>query len=315
MLCFASLALLSGLFFVLQDLATATEGSGSAFHEKDLAVIRFSSPQQFALLLHEPEPAPRLYKVGDLLTHPDDRTRLLEVERIQARRLTLRDHRTGRRWSLQSDGAAPVVGGLVFLGAVSLTDIRYRFEASDRMVREAPVVLSVAGTRAVLKQQVPVTGLGGQRSGPAGDSPFAPGSRGGRATASAGVPSRIGEGTYEVDKSALAPTLNKLSKKLAKGVRDITRALWNRGSMLPVRSSVGDGVLTEGGFTVTEPKVAQTFGIEVGDTIVAVNGKPVSSPLNAYWTFQEVFIRGKTNRLRVDLVRGGRPVTQTYKIK
>lgn len=311
------LTLISLLTFIPapQPLATAGEGTASSFHERDLAVMRLASPQQFALLLHEPETAPRLYKVGDLLVHPDEASRLLEVERIQGNRLVLRDRRTGRRWSLKPRRATPLARGLVFLGTVSLTEVRYRFEASDQIMAGAPVMVALTGSRAVVRQEVPAMRAEGQPVRPRVFSPSALGRRGDRATASAGSPSRIGDSVYEVDKRALAPTLEKLTRKLARGLRDMTQALLSHGPMLPVQTSAGDGVLTKAGFTVTQPKIARTFGIEVGDTIVALNGRPVSSPLNAYWVFQEVFIRDQTKKLRVDLVRAGRPVTQTYTIK
>lgn len=296
-----------------QQLAMAGEGPGSGFHDRDLAVIRLASPRQFALLLHEPEASPRLYKVGDLLGHPDETARLLVVEQIQSDRLVLRDLRAGDRWSLQPNRVVPMVGGLIFLGTVSLTELRYRFEESDHPTGRAPVVLSLSESHAVVRQQVTSMHAEGQPAGPRRVAPSAPGRRGDRAAATSR--SRIGEVVYEVDKSVLAPTLEKLNRKLARGLRDMTQALLNHGALLPVQTSAGDGVLTKAGFTVTQPKIARTFGIEVGDTIVALNGRSVSSPLNAYWTFQEIFIREKTKRLRVDLVRAGRAVTQTYTIK
>lgn len=311
------LPLVALLVFLLAPEAPAGAGEpqSSAFHATDRAIMRFAAPRRFALVLHEPEEAPRLYKSGDRLRDPGGKGRLLEVERIERDRLILRDRETGRRRSLPSRQRASAWDGLVYLGTVSLTEIQYQFETSDRVRDTAPLVLSLTGARAVLIQQVPAIRPEGRPApSPRVASP-APERRGDPATVHGGSPARLQEGAYEVDGNALAPTLDKLRKKLAQGLSGITQALLTGAPLLPVRSSVGNGVLTNTGFTVTEPKVAGTFGIEVGDTIVALNGKPVSSPLNAYWTFQEVFIRETRRTIRVDLVRGGKPVTQIYTIR
>ena len=89
-----------------------------------------------------------------------------------------------------------------------------------------------------------------------------------------------------------------------------------RGKTLSFSSVVGDGTLGRVRFTVTRPKVAQTFGIQVGDTIVSLNGRSVTNPRNAWWTYQEVFVRNRDLRtLRVKIVRGGRPMTKTSRIR
>ena len=81
-------------------------------------------------------------------------------------------------------------------------------------------------------------------------------------------------------------------------------------------SAVADGVLNQGGFTVTNLKIAQYFGIEVGDTIRSINGHPVTSPLSAYWAYQETIARNPLlSELRVDLQRGPVPITKTYQIR
>jgi len=62
--------------------------------------------------------------------------------------------------------------------------------------------------------------------------------------------------------------------------------------------------------------VAQFFGLQVGDTITMLNGHSVNSPLNAWWTFQEVFVRNPTlTVLRVDLIREGKRMTTTFQIR
>ena len=67
---------------------------------------------------------------------------------------------------------------------------------------------------------------------------------------------------------------------------------------------------------MTRVKVAQTFGIEVGGTIISLNGHPVNSPLNAWWTFQELCIKNRVlKELRVGIVWGGELMTKTFRIR
>jgi membrane-associated protease RseP (regulator of RpoE activity) len=83
-----------------------------------------------------------------------------------------------------------------------------------------------------------------------------------------------------------------------------------------VSSALADGVLDRSGFTITNNKVAEMFGIQVGDTIVKLNGQPVNSPLNAWWAYQETLIKNPNQaEMQLDLRRGSTTVRKTYRIK
>jgi hypothetical protein len=88
------------------------------------------------------------------------------------------------------------------------------------------------------------------------------------------------------------------------------------GAGMRITSAVGDGVLNRSGFLVTNIKVAQTFGIMVGDVVQSINGHAVNSLLNAWWIYQELIVRNPgLSELRVEIVRGGSHMTKVYKIR
>jgi len=81
-------------------------------------------------------------------------------------------------------------------------------------------------------------------------------------------------------------------------------------------SALVDGTLSERGFTVTNPRIAQRFGIELGDTITRINGHAVHSSLHARMAFQEFLIRNLLeSEVRVFLHRRGIPMTKRYQIR
>ena len=55
---------------------------------------------------------------------------------------------------------------------------------------------------------------------------------------------------------------------------------------------------------------------QVGDTVLRINDNPVTSPLNAWWAYQEFVARNPTQSdVRVDIRREGSLVTKTFRIK
>ncbi|MDA2912174.1 hypothetical protein MYX04_14740, partial [Nitrospiraceae bacterium AH_259_D15_M11_P09] len=91
--------------------------------------------------------------------------------------------------------------------------------------------------------------------------------------------------TYEVDAEDVRPAIENVDQVLADFQAMIVPTLsLQHGLRLNVKSAVVDGTLSQSGFTVKRIGVAQTFGIQVGDTITSLNGHPVNSPRHAWWT-------------------------------
>jgi S1-C subfamily serine protease len=79
-----------------------------------------------------------------------------------------------------------------------------------------------------------------------------------------------------------------------------------------VTSIVGDGVLTERGFTVTDLKLREIPGIQPGDTITRINGLPVRQ-------FQAAVLAMRRDpdlrTVKVELDRSGTRLTVVYTLR
>jgi S1-C subfamily serine protease len=82
-----------------------------------------------------------------------------------------------------------------------------------------------------------------------------------------------------------------------------------------ITSAASDGVLGRQGFTVWAPKLAARAGIEVGDTILSVNGIPVDGFPSLYRIYQQVRRTPALATVQVELERGGSRVTKTYRVR
>lgn len=82
-----------------------------------------------------------------------------------------------------------------------------------------------------------------------------------------------------------------------------------------ITSAASDGVLSAKGFTVTAPKLAARAGLEVGDTILSVNGQPVDCFANLYRIFRAVRQDPGLGTVQVELERRGTRLTKSYRIR
>jgi len=107
-----------------------------------------------------------------------------------------------------------------------------------------------------------------------------------------------GAGNYVVDQRALNAALDNISQAMTDA------------RLLP---SQKDGKVE--GFRATEVKPAGVFamiGIKNGDVLLRLNDFPIDSPDKALQSF--IGLKGQ-NRLKLDMIRDGRPVTFNYDIR
>ncbi len=282
------------------------EEQGSVAQAGSIAEIKFSDPRRFAVMMVGPGEIRNLYATGDVMFHPQDDTRAVVFEELGPRQIALRETLTGRKYSLRPGSSVPGFPGVAFIGTVVLERLEYRFKVVDDITREEPVLLLVEGSRAVLEKEVlhpprRQTGRG------VGDSGLVE-----------GIPVReVSDNTYEVPEALVTPVVEKAGEVLSEIRPRFTRMYATRVAFdTNFTSRMGDVSLTDHGFTVTRPGVAKAFGIEVGDTILSLNGRPVNSPVNAWWTFQELFVKNRSlKELRVNIRRDGKQVTKTFRIR
>ena len=109
---------------------------------------------------------------------------------------------------------------------------------------------------------------------------------------------QVGAGSYVVDQRALNAALDNIGQAMTDA------------RLLP---SMKDGKVE--GFKVSEVKPAGIFGmvgVKNGDVILRMNDFPIDSPEKAIQSFAS--LKGQ-NRIRLDLIRDGKPTTFNYDIR
>jgi len=286
------------------------------------AEISFPAPTRHAVVLQESAKLRRLYARGDVIFHPQDPTRSLTIERVDAGALVFHEGPRGRQRSLPTGKPIPGFAGLRLTGTVILDEVYYQYRAVERITHADPVLLSLDGTRAVLEVEVVrshmlPTGISANVGAPPDPLPVPPA----RPALDAGLLSQVriqevGRGLYEVkgaDVQALLEDAGRVLADLAPIVLPIPS--FQTGLQYRITSTASDGIISRQGFTVTAPKLAQRAGIETGDTILSVNGRPVNGFASLYTIYREVGRDPTLNTVQVELKRQGTRLTKTYRIR
>ena len=116
--------------------------------------------------------------------------------------------------------------------------------------------------------------------------------------AAGSLAAQVGTGSYVVDQRALNAALENIGQAMTDA------------RLLP---STKDGKVE--GFKVSEVKPAGIFGmigVKNGDVILRMNDFPIDSPEKAIQSFAS--LKGQ-NRIRLDLIRDGKPTTFNYDIR
>lgn len=122
----------------------------------------------------------------------------------------------------------------------------------------------------------------------------------------------VSPGRYEVSRADVQALLDNAGALLPDlSLRVIPLPSFERGIQYWISSAAGDGVLTDRGFTVTDPKLAEAAGIQPGDTIRRINGYPVHG---FYVTVLSMRRDPDRSTVQVELDRRGQRVIQTYRI-
>ena len=307
------------------DLAAAMRGPLHAKGQTPLFTveagtveIRFPAPKRYAVVQDERNKIRRLYTTGDVLFHPQNPMRSVRIQRVDPGGMVCRESHTSRERSLRPGHPVPGFPGVTFVGTVMLTQLQYRFKMVDRITQADPVLVSLVGSHAIVEKEVlPLPPARLVRPAPTRPPPQT-----NQRTLDPELFQQVrvkemDEDTYELDEATLGPVIATVGQMLANLRTGITPTVSSEtGLGLNMITAVGDGILSRRGFTVTRIAVAQTFGIQVGDTIVSLNGRPVNSPLNAWRIFQELFTGNQSlTTLHVKLVRGESLLTKTYRIR
>lgn len=281
------------------------------------ATVSFSAPKPYAIVLFVRENLRKLYSTGDVIFLPENPARSFAMVKLEDGRVLLRDNTTRQLISLRPGSPLPGFPGISFVRGIPLTALEYRFKVVQRITEQDLVLLSVAGSRALVEREVTELPSGVLPSDAVGSPRIA----------KAGVMDltqfafasfkKVDENTYEVSEALVRPVIDGVGRLLSEHRPKFTPAFsMPTDRDVTIVSTLGDGVLSRGGFTVTSSRVAQTFGIKVGDTILGLNGHPVDSPLNAWWTFQELFIQNPhLTEIHVEMLRDKTFQTKTFRLR
>jgi hypothetical protein len=299
----------------------ASGGQGPLITSDDAgAVVNLRTSTRYAIVLHEPNKVRTLHTSNDILFDPRDQIRSFTVLQVDAVTVTLQEKRTGRTHVWRSGDSLEEFQGLVLAGTVMLNQLRYQYRTVERVVNAEPVLLSVEGSVAFLEKEVLRKGAPAS-SAPSPTGVALPPSHNFRALSpTLSKLTRVKEvdaETYEIEGVGLRSALENVGQVVSDLNLMISPTLSAQsGAGFYVSSEVADGILSLRGFTVTNSKVAHIFGIEVGDTILRVNNNPVTSPLSAWWAYQEFVIRNPTqSEMRVDIRRASSLVTKTFRVR
>lgn len=285
-----------------------------------IAEITLSAPTRYAIVLHELGQVQTLHTRNDILFAPRDRMRSFTILQVDVGSVTLRESRTGRNLVWRSGNSIEGLQGLMLTGTVMLKQLLYRYKTVERLTQQELVLVALKGPMAVLEKQVLR-----QAAAPPQASPTPQGSRPLPQISLTRSPTlstllrtkEIDADTFEMDGASLRPALENVGQVLSDLKLMISPTISAQAGVgFNVSSEVADGILNESGFTVTNSKAAQIFGIEVGDTVLRINSNPVTSPLNAWWAYQDFVIRNPTqSEMRVDIRRAESLVTKTFRVR
>lgn len=317
------LLILSMQVAALVLIVAGTTGQGHqplSSEDAPTAEVSHHTPMPYAIILQEPSQIRRLYPPGGVVFHPQEESRSLTVQRIENGALVVRENPGGPSRTVQVGHQIPRFPGLIFSRMVILDHLRYQFRVVPRIEQADPVLLSLEGSRALLEVQVlrPVSVHTNEL--PRSDRVPLPPGRHPQLDVALLQKVRviqIDANTYELNAAELAPVYENASELLSDlWERVPPTLLLDTGMTLQITSPLGDAILDQGSFLVTNMRVAQLLGIEAGDAITRINGRPVTRLLDLYLAAQEVFLGDPRNsEVRLDITRGGQRIAKSFRVR
>ena len=285
------------------------------------ADISFSSPKRYAVVMDREKKLQRLYAKGSLLFQENRWTPVLIIERIEPQGVLIRRTKTDRKELLPFGHQLPGLPHLTLVKEVALTEIRYGFKVVDDEPDQEPIVKLIEGSRAYLLKEVSEVSLSSTRQALMQESvPSAPASSSpGNSIISKIQVTKLDEDNYEIDKESLRPLANSVRRGLGNLRKsfDLAFSVLTPTS-LQLTSSLGDATISQQGFTITRfgNYRKEELGLQIGDRIMTINDRSVTSPLNAYGVVRILLSENKNlDQLKVQLIRDDIPITKTYHLK
>ena len=316
------LLLVIALAAVPADGATARGEDDVRSLDVGSAEIRFPAPARHAIVLQQAGQVRALYGCGDVIVHPHEPGRALTVVRVEPSRLIVREGARGGAQVLRAGDPLPGVPGRTFAGTVLLDAVHYRYRRVERVVHLDPVLLALEGSRAILEVEVshptgPASGVPAEGT----DGPVAGLGSPVRTTLDAALLSHVhlresAPDRYDVRAADVQAVLENAGRVLAELAPGVVPTFSTTGGVeYRITSAASDGVLGRQGFTVWAPKLAERAGIQLGDTILSVNGVPVDGFPSLFRIYQQLRRTPALATVQMEVGRGGTRVTKTYRFR
>ena len=282
------------------------------------ANISFSSPKQYAVILDQKKDIKRLYSKGHLLFKDKRWKPVLIIERIERKGVLIRYTKTDRKELLPYGSKLPGLPHLALVKKVSVAEIRYGFKIVDELPDQDPILQHIDDSRAYLVQEVLKESLSTTRQ-ILSQSSAAPASASGGDLISAIEITKLDDDNFEIDRDSLRPLAKSLREGLGNPLESFDLAFsLATPTRLELTSLFGDATISNQGFTITRfgNYRKEELGLKVGDRILTINDKSVTSPMNAWGVVNGLLSKNKDlNELQVELIRGDVPITKTYHLK
>ncbi len=282
------------------------------------AEVAFPAPQRFAVVRAGTRAPRRLYGAGDILADAKTPGQGWTVESVEADGLRVRPPQTSQPVWVAVGSTIPQSGGRRLEKTVLLDAVQYRY--TDGTDLEGRLV-QLSGSRAVVEVDT---------SAPATTRPtMAIVSKTTGREQPANLTERLDKTVFE--KVQVTPTggnTYEISAADARMVFDHTGAVfmeaisslrpnlsWNDGLTYQVKSDVVTGVLGAQGFRVDSPNLAQRAGLQTGDVIQAVNGKPINGISDLYQVYQKMKQDPTVSSVQLNIDRQGQFLTKLYRVR
>jgi hypothetical protein len=284
--------------------ATLKTARGIASLQESSAEVVLREPMRYAIIQRAPHNDRLLRTRGDSVLRRDPMA-FVKIERVEPQALLYRARPGGPLLRLRAGTEIPGLPGFVFAETVLLEYLSYRYRPVERIVNPDPVLVSLEGSTAVLEVET--------RPDIADD-----GGHDGATQADEALLSRLrvretGPTQYELHRGELRVILDNAGQVLGHLKPLVLPILSMRtGLQFRIRCAASDGVLGAQGFSVTSAKLARRIGIQTGDLILSLNGRPVEGFRSLSEIYQDLKRDPAVSRIDLELERDGRRLVQTY---
>lgn len=287
------------------------------------AEVAFAAPRRFTAIMEPATRLQRLYSVGDMIPDGKGSGGEYQILQIEEGRVQIGTPRGGKTIWVSVGGTVPSRAAWRVIGTPSLRMVEYRYVRTSGPLDAEPRVVELHDDHAYLEVDISPTVMASPPVGAAGrkmPTPAAPSGEGGR-TFENTLLGRVrvkptADDTYEISAADLNTAMEQSAQLMVEAWPKVRPSGYSQGGVsLDIQSPIADGTLGPRGFRVTSPNLAEQGGVQVGDLIVGVNGQPVNGFSDVYRVYSQMQRDTNLSVIQLDLVRQGRHLTKTYRIR